>query len=169
MPRDRILLGTITGAHGIRGEVLIRSHTEDPLAIAAYGPLADKAGGRTFELSGVRAGAKGIIARIAGITDRNAAERLKGTDLYIERHCLPEPEDGEFYHADLIGLSVVTPEGDAVGEVVAIQNFGAGDLLEYRPRSSKRTELLPFDKTFVPEVDLAAGRVTVILPAESDD
>ena len=159
-----IFLGHISTAQGIRGEVVIKSHTEDPADIAAYGPLTDEAGTKTFDITVVRVARKGVIARIKGVADRNAAEALRGTELYIPRDRLPEPEPDEHYHADLTGLPAYTADGDLVGEIVAVQNFGAGDLLEVRLDGQSRTEFVPFDDHFVPDIDLEAGRVTVLMP-----
>lgn len=165
-----ILLGHVSTAHGIRGDVLIKSLTGDPAAIGDYGPLADETGGRMFHVKVVRVTPKGVVARIKGCDDRNAAEALRGVKLFVERARLPPAEDGEFYHADLIGLQAFTPAGgDAIGEVIAVQNFGAGDLLEIRLANSGRTEFVPFDKTFTPEVDLAAGRVVVVIASNDTD
>jgi 16S rRNA processing protein RimM len=161
--RERILLGRVAGAHGIRGEVLIRSFTKRPEDIAAYGPL-DDGGGRTFRIERVRSTPKGAVARIAGIGDRNAAETLKGAQLYVDRDRLPAPDEGEFYHADLIGLAAVDAEGRPLGEIVGVHNYGAGDLLELRLAGSGKTELVAFTEAVVPEVDLAARRVVVLLP-----
>jgi 16S rRNA processing protein RimM len=163
----RILLGRIAGAHGIRGEVLIKTFTERPEDIGAYGPL-DDGSGRTLAIEAVRVTARGVVARIAGVGDRNGAEALKGAALHVDRDRLPAPEEGEFYHADLIGLAAVDPEGRPVGEVVAVCNHGAGDLLEVRLAESGRTELVAFTDAFVPEVDLAAHRVVVRLEAGAD-
>jgi 16S rRNA processing protein RimM len=163
----RILLGRIAGAHGIRGEVLIKTFTERPEDIAAYGPLDDGAG-RTLVIEATRVTQKGVVACIAGIGDRNAAEALKGAALYVDREQLPTPEEGEFYHADLIGLAAVDPEGRPVGEVVAVCNHGAGDLLEVRLAESGRTEFVAFTDTFVPEVDLAGRRVVVQLGVDEE-
>ena len=161
---DRVLLGQISTAQGIRGEVVIKSYTGEPADIGSYGPLTDEGGTRSFDITVVRVAKKGVIARINGVTDRNGAEALRGTQLYIDRDKLPAPEDDEVYHADLIGLEAVTADGEIVGEVVAVQNFGAGDLLEVRLSGKRRTEFVPFDETFVPEIDLEAGRVTVVMP-----
>lgn len=159
-----ILLGHISSAQGIRGEVVIKSHTGDPADIGAYGPLTDKTGTKTYELTVVRVAKKGVIGRLKGVTDRNAAEALRSTELYIARDKLPEPEDDELYHADLIGLAAHTADGTLIGEVIAIQNFGAGDLVEILLAEKKRTEFIPFDEHFVPEIDVEAGRVTVVMP-----
>ena len=165
----RILLGHIAGAHGIRGEVLIKTYTEAPENVGAYGPLCDESGTRTFNLKSARATQKGVVARLQGVDDRNAAEALKGIALYIERERLPAAADGEFYHADLIGLAAVDSDGKPLGEIVAVQNYGAGDLLEIRLAGASRTELVPFTDAAVPEVDIAARRVVVILPSEAHD
>jgi 16S rRNA processing protein RimM len=162
--KNRILLGRIAGAHGIRGEVLIKSFTERPEDIAAYGPL-DDGGVRTFTIEAVRATGKGVVARLAGVRDRTAAEALRGTPLYVDRARLPPPAEGEFYHADLIGMAAVDAEGRTVGEVVGVHNHGAGDILEVRLTGSGKTELVAFTDAFVPEVDLAARRLVVRLDA----
>lgn len=159
----RVLLGRIGGAHGLKGEVVMHSFAEAPEDIAAYGPLTDAAGQRTFDVTVVRVTDKGVIARVAGIKDRTQAETLKGTELWVERDRLGEAEEGEFYHADLIGLAAVTTDGQPVGQVVAVQNYGAGDLLEIRLAGSRKTELVAFTDAFVPEVDLAAGHVVIRL------
>jgi 16S rRNA processing protein RimM len=164
----RILLGRIVAAHGVRGEVLVRSYADTPEAIGAYGPLAAPGAGRALELRVLRVTAKGVVARVAGISDRNAAEALAGTDLYVDRAQLPAAGEGEFYHADLIGLAAVAPDGGEVGRVVAVHNFGAGDLIEVALVDSRRTEHIPFNDDFVPEVDLAEGRIVVVLPEPSE-
>lgn len=170
MPDNRrVLLGVVAGAHGIRGEVVVRSFTADPADIAAYGPLGDATGTRLVKLRVLRLTAKGVIARIEGVSDRNAAEALKGLELYIDRAALPPADEDEYYHADLIGMTVIDTDGQDIGTVIAIQNYGAGDLLEYRLAGQKRTELLPFSSAFVPSVDLAARRVTIAPPPPDDE
>jgi len=165
---SRVCLGVVVGAHGVRGLVRIKSFTEAPGDIAAYGPLSDEAGARSFAVR-VTGEAKGaILAAIAGVADRDAAEALKGTRLYVDRAALPVPVDAEeFYHADLIGLMAEDRAGRALGRVVAVHNFGAGDLLEIAPEGGQSL-LLPFTKAAVPEVDLAGGRLVVEPPAEGD-
>jgi 16S rRNA processing protein RimM len=160
---DRVLLGRIAGAHGIRGEVLIKTFTEAPENIGAYGPLSDESGTRAFIVKNARATAKGVVARLQGVDDRNGAEALKGVELYIAREKLPAAAEGEFYHADLIGLAAVDGDGKPIGEIVAVQNYGAGDLLEIRLTGSSKTELVLFTDTVVPEVDIAARRVVVVM------
>jgi 16S rRNA processing protein RimM len=165
----RILLGRIAGAHGIRGEVLVHTYTEAPENIGAYGALSDAGGARQFKLKVVRVTPKGVIAHVAGVADRNAAEVLKGVELYVERSRLPAAADGEFYFADLLGLTAVDADGKTIGSIVSVQNFGAGDLLEIRLTGSSKTELVPFRDAFVPEVDLTARRVIVLLPSAMAD
>ncbi len=164
-PRRRVCLGQIGAAHGVRGEVRLRSFTSDPQAIAGYGPLESE-DGRVFAIESLRPAKNPemhhFVARISGIRDRDAAQALANTRLYVPRERLPEPEQpDEFYHADLIGLAVVDPAGENLGTVVAIHNFGAGDLIEVRPDGGGNTELLPFDEATVPAVDIAAGRIVV--------
>jgi len=165
----RILLGRIIGAHGIRGEVVIHAFTGAPEDIAAYGPLADESGARAFAIESVRVTTKGVVARLEGVNDRNAAEALKGVELYVGRDKLPAAAEGEFYHADLIGLAAVDASGNRIGEIVAVQNYGAGDLIEVRLAGSAKTELIPFTDAFVPEVDVKARRATILLPRASED
>jgi 16S rRNA processing protein RimM len=165
----RLLLGQITAVHGIRGDLIVRSYTADPADIAAYGPLTDKDGGKPLTLSVVRVSDKGVVVRAKGISDRNAAETLKGRELYVLRSQLPAADDAEYYHADLIGLEAFTEDGLTFGRVVAVQNFGAGDLLEIRTREGRDTEFIPFTNACVPEVDIAAQRLTVVPPVITGD
>jgi 16S rRNA processing protein RimM len=160
----RICLGQIGAAHGLRGEVRLHSFTADPQAIAGYGSL-ESDDGRIFEIESVRPAKNHLVARLAGITSRSAAEQLTNVKLYVPRERLPAPvEADEFYHADLIGLAVVDRAGEKLGTVVAIHNFGAGDLIEVR-QAEGPTQMLPFDEATIPEVDLVAGRLVVELPA----
>lgn len=170
MPSKRILLGQIGAAHGIRGEVMIRTFTGAPQDIAAYGPLSNADETRSFRLTVVRVTEKGVVARITGVTDRTQAETLRGTELYVERHLLPAAADGEFYYADLIGMTAADAEGRVVGEVIAVQNFGGGDMLEIRLAASGKTEFVAFTDDFVPAVDVARGIATVVMsePAAKD-
>jgi len=165
---SRLLLGRIAGAHGIRGEVLIHAYTSAPEDIVAYGPLSDATARRSFEIAIVRTTPKGVVARIAGIADRTAAEALKGVELYVGRDRLPAAAEGEFYHADLMGLAAVDPAGKVIGEIVAVQNYGAGDLIEIRLAGSAKTELILFTETEVPQIDIAARRAVVVMPATTD-
>jgi 16S rRNA processing protein RimM len=161
----RVCLGQIGAAHGVRGEVRLRSFTSDPAAIADYGPLETE-DGRVLEIETLRPAKDHFVVRLAGIRDRDAASALTNAKLYVPRERLPQTEGAdEFYHADLIGLAAVDQTGRTLGTVVAIHNFGAGDLIEVRPQAGGNTELVPFDVTHAPEVDIASGRI-VIQPPE---
>ncbi len=168
--KARVLLGEITGAHGIRGEVIIRSYTAEPEGIAAYGPLHDQDRKKDFVIHVRRVTAKGTVASIEGVSDRTAAQALKGTKLYVDRSQLPPPEEGTYYHADLIGLSAFDPDGDLIGKVIAVANYGAGDILEIQLADSEtKTELIPLLEAFVPEIDVDSGRIVVNMPITHDD
>jgi len=161
-----ICLGVIVAAHGVRGLVKIKSFTADPGDLTAYGPLHDEAGTQTFEIALAGRAKELLLGRVAGVEDRDVAEALKGTRLYVDRDVLPAPEEEEtYYHADLVGLRVEDEAGASLGQVVAVQNFGAGDLIEVE-RSEGATQLLPFTRAAVPEVDIAGGRLVVRPPAE---
>lgn len=166
---QRVLLGRIVTAHGIRGDVVIDSYTDDPADIGAYGPLQSADGSKELVVKVVRVTPKGVIAHIKGIDDRNGAEALRGVELFVARAKLPMADEGEFYYADLEGLRAESEAGGLIGTVIAVQNFGAGDLLEVRLAAEGGTELIPFTDAFVPVVDIAAGRVVVILPASASD
>lgn len=161
---QRILIGEISGAHGIRGDVLVRAYTETPDAIASYGPLTDESGKRSFSLRVVRVTPKGIVARINGIEDRNAAEPLRGIKLYVGRDRLPDPKGAEYYYADLIGLNAVSEDSSALGKIVSVQNFGAGDLLELKPADGSATEFIPFEDRYVPKIDLQSRTIVIRRP-----
>lgn len=170
MARDRVCLAAVAGAHGVRGLVKLKSFTETPEDALAYGPLEDEAGARRFEVSlkGSAGGKAGdlLLVKIEGVADREAAEALRGTRLYVARAALPEiAEEETFYHADLVGMAAVDGEGRDCGRVLAVQNYGAGDLLEIQPARGA-SYLLPFTKAVVPEVDLAARRVVIAPPEE---
>ncbi len=162
---ERVLLGRIAGAHGLKGEVKIATFTAEPEDVAAYGPLASADGSVTFEIASLRhAGGSAVIARLRGVADRDAAERLRGTELFVPRTALPPADADEYYHSDLIGLSAISPDGEPLGEIVAVHNFGAGDLLELRHLKGRQTQLIPFENAYVPKVDLEAGFITLIIP-----
>lgn len=162
-----VLLGVIGAAHGIKGELRIKSYTGDPTAIASYGPLAT-ADGRRFEILAVRLAQEVVVARLKGVEDRNAAEALTGTELFVDRAVLPEPDDeDEFLHADLVGLAAETEDGAVLGHVVAIHDFGGGDMIEIRPPAGESL-LLPFTKAVVPVIDLP-GRRLVVRPPDTID
>ena len=160
---DRICVAQFGAAHGIRGEVRLRSFTQDPMAFKAYGPLESEDGARRFTIEALRPGKDHFVARIAGVADRNAAEKLTNIKLYVARDKLPPiVDDGTYYHADLIGLSAVTPDGAELGRVTAILNFGAGDLVEIKPDGGGEALMVPFTDTAVPEIDMAARRMVVV-------
>jgi 16S rRNA processing protein RimM len=161
----RVCLGQIGAAHGVRGEVRLRSFTSDPAAIADYGPLQTE-DGRVFEIETLRPAKDHFVVRLSGIRDRDTASALANTKLYVPRERLPQTEEpDEFYHADLVGLAVIDLAGNKLGTVVAIHNFGAGDLIEVRTDTGgDNTELVPFDTTHVPAVDIAAGKIVVDPP-----
>jgi 16S rRNA processing protein RimM len=162
-----ICVARIGAAHGVRGAVKLWTFTEDPLAVQHYGPLATKDGTRRFEVTHAREANGHLVATLKGIATREEAERLNGVELYIARDQLPETDEDEYYHADLIGLAAVTADDAPIGRVIAIHNFGAGDIIEIAP-SHGATMLLPFTNAVVPTVDLAGGRVVIELPEEVD-
>jgi 16S rRNA processing protein RimM len=160
-----ICVARIGAAHGVRGEVKLWTFTQDPLAVKAYGPLRTKDGARQFEVTHARQAKDHLVATFKGVTTRDEAERLNGIELYIPREKLPATDEDEFYHADLIGLTAVTISDAPLGRVVAIHNFGAGDIIEIAPPHGA-TMLLPFSNAVVPTVDLSGGRVVIELPGE---
>lgn len=160
MAVKRVMVGEIGRPHGVRGLVRLRAFTEDPAAIAAYSPLTDETGARRFAIT-LKGG---DLAAIEGVADRDAAQRLTGTKLYVERDRLPAPAEEEFYLADLIGLVAVTEAGETLGTVRAVEDHGAGAFLVVD--GAGREHLLPFTRAVVPVVDVATGRVTVVPPGE---
>jgi 16S rRNA processing protein RimM len=161
----RVCLGAIAGAHGVRGLVKIKSFTEDPANLTAYGPLTDESGRRRFEVTVTGRAKDLLVARIDGVEDRDAAQALRGVRLYVARAALPEPEEEAYYHADLIGLTAEDPDGRPLGTVAAVENYGAGDFLEIaRPEGAPL--LVPFTTAAVPVVDVGGGRIVVAPPEE---
>ena len=156
---QRVCLGVIVGVKGLRGEVRIKSYTEDPADVAAYGPLTTD-DGRTFALTVSGAAQGAVTAKIKGVTDRNAAELLKGLQLFVDRKALPEAEEGSYYHADLIGMAVALTTGEELGRVIAVHNFGGGDMVEVKGANGE-SELVPFTAATVAGVDLAGGKIAV--------
>lgn len=167
MPDRKVCIGVIAGPHGVNGLVRVKSFTADPEDVAAYGPVTDVAGARQFRLKLTGAARDMLIARIEGVKDRNAAEALRGVELYIDRDRLPQPGEDEFYHADLIGMPARSTDGSEIGTVTALYDYGAGDMIEIRLRKGG-VELLPFNKAVVPQIDLDQGFVVIALPAEID-
>lgn len=166
---DRICIARIGAAHGTNGEVRLWSYAVRAEDAASFGPLQSADGMRVFEILSLRPGKECLVARIKGVTDRASAEKLCNTDLYVPRDRLPEPEADEFYHADLIGLRADDTAGKTVGTVVAVHNFGAGDVLEIAPAVSGETLMHPFSKAAVPTVDIEAGRIVIVMPEESEE
>ncbi|KJS40257.1 MAG: hypothetical protein VR70_06095 [Rhodospirillaceae bacterium BRH_c57] len=156
---DRVCVGVIVGPHGIRGQVRVKSFTAEPEDIAAYGPVVDEFGARTFTLNVVGRSKGVVLCALKGVDDRNAAEMLRGVRLHVDRAVLPPPdEDDEFYHADLIGLRVEFSDGVVLGRVAAVYDFGAGDILEVRADNGGVT-MVPFTREAVPTIDMAGGRL----------
>ena len=162
----RVCIAQIGAAHGVRGEVRLKPFTADPLGVTRYGALETE-DGRTVEIEAARPAKDMLVARLKGVSDRNAAEALKNIRLYVPRERLPQPDDDEFYYADLIGLSAVTAQGESYGTVKAVHNFGAGDLLEIEPAAGGATVMLPFNAATVPTIDIAGRRIIVAPPVEA--
>lgn len=164
----RICVAQIGAAQGLKGEVRLRSFTEDPQAFAQYGPLETDRG-RRLEIESLRPAKQGFVVRFRGVADRDAAEKLRNVNLFVDRAHLPAADDDSFYHADLIGLVAVTTAGDLVGDVIGVHNFGAGDIVELRLAASGETLLLPFDERTIPAIEVANGRIIVDPPADAPE
>lgn len=161
---DRVCLAAITGSYGVRGEARVKSFCAEPSALGDYGPLSDEKGSREFKVTITRPVKGGFAVRLSGVKTKEEADALKGVRLYAPREALPDLPDDEFYHADLIGLTVVDTGGADLGQVHAVMNHGAGDLLEIRQKGRSGTVLVPFTQAIVPTVDLTAGRIVVDPP-----
>ena len=161
---NRICVGRIAGAHGVQGLIRINSYTEEPMDVAAYGPVTDEDGERMFELEAKRMAKTQVLARIKGVMDRSAAEALRGVRLYVSRDVLPPPADDEFYWEDLVGLVAETVDGKPLGKVLSVQEFGAGEMLEIGKRRGGTT-LVPFTRDIVPQIDLQEGKLVIDPPA----
>ena len=168
---SRLCLGVIGAAHGVRGAMKVKTFTETPQDLAAYGPLTDETGERVFVVTSCQAAKGGARVTLEGVGDRNAAEALKNMRLYVARDSLPVlAGEDDFYHSDLVGLSVRDGTGGDIGQVLACHNFGAGDLLEIRfvEKAGGHTAFFPFTKAVVPEVNIAAGFLTLVPPKEDE-
>ncbi|MFN3658366.1 MAG: ribosome maturation factor RimM [Pseudolabrys sp.] len=166
---NKVRVARIGAAHGVRGEVKFWPFTEDPQAALDYGPLETADGAERFEVESLRPQKDFYVARIKGIDDRNAAEALRNVELFVPRDRLPPiDEEDTWYYADLVGLAVTTPDGEELGTVLAIHNFGAGDVIEIALADSSKTLMLPFTETTVPTVDLKARRIIVVPPVETE-
>ena len=164
---ERICVARIGAAHGVRGEVKLWSFTEQPMAVADYGPLETKDGARQFTIEALRPAKDHLVARIAGIDDRETAQALRNTELYVPRDRLPVIEDDDtYYHADLIGLAAVTADGAQFGTVSAMHNFGAGDVIEIAPAAGGEPLMMPFTEVTVPKIELKKKRIVVVPPNE---
>lgn len=163
MPRD-VLLGVVLGAQGLKGGVRVKTFTQSPDRLGAYGPLRDKTG-RVLTVASVREDKTVAVVQFREVTDRNGAEALKGTELFVAREKLPPAEADEFYHADLVGLAAEDTEGRSIGTVRAIHNFGAGDVIEI-VRADGDEVFLPFTREVAREIDLAQGRIVIAAPEE---
>lgn len=161
---DRVCVGAIAGSFGVKGEVRLKSFCAEPEAIGTYGALSSEDGARTWNVRLTRPVKAGFAARLSGVTSKEAADALKGTRLYVGRETLPNLPDDEYYHTDLIGLTVVDTGGEELGRVKAVLNHGAGDLIEISGKKFKQPVLVPFTQAVVPTVDLTAGRLVVDPP-----
>ncbi len=165
-----VCLGAIAGAHGVRGEVRVKTFTETPEGLTAYGPLTAVPGGRIFKVRGLRVVKDGVVARLDGVEDRDAAEALRGTQLCVSREALGDPdEEDSFFHVDLIGLRAEDDTGVVLGTVKAVHDFGAGEMLDIRLDETGKSALVPFRRETVPVVDVKGGRVVVHLIDDTED
>jgi 16S rRNA processing protein RimM len=166
MMPERIRVARIGAAHGVRGEVKLWPFTQDPLGVADYGPLETEDGTRRFEIETLRAAKDHLVVRLKGVADRNGAEALRNIDLFVARDKLPPiDEEDTYYHADLVGMAAISPEGVPLGNVTAIHNFGAGDLIEIATTAGGEPLLLPFTELVVPNIDTALRQITIVLPS----
>jgi 16S rRNA processing protein RimM len=169
-PDRLILMGVFGAAHGVRGEVRVKSLTGEPGAIGAYGALTDKARARTFVFEALRPLKNDmVVARLAGVSTREGAEALNGVEIFARRDQLPPPAHDEFYLDDLVGLEAVGTDGAPLGLIVSLMNYGAGDILEIAPADGGETLLLPFTRRVAPAIDFAAGRIVINRPREVED
>lgn len=167
MPDKLIQVARVAGAFGVRGELRITTFTEDPMSLSAFKALLRQDGSPALTLTSARPVKGGVVARAKEIETREQAEAARGLRLFIPRDALPPPDEDEFYLTDLIGAAVETPEGERLGEVKSVQDFGAGDLLEVQPASGP-SWWLPFTREAVPEVKLAEGKLIAIPPEETE-
>lgn len=163
----RICLGAFAGAHGVKGDTLIKAFTETPRSVAAYGPVETEDGARSFTFQYLRDHKPGlVIVRAPEIASREDAAALKGVRFYVDRTALPAPDEDEFYLDDLVGLRAVDETGADAGRVTAVHNFGAGDLIELGDIPSVNgPRIVTFTKETAPSVDLAGGRITILRAA----
>ncbi|WP_026317504.1 ribosome maturation factor RimM [Ahrensia kielensis] len=167
-----VLLGVIGAAHGIKGQCRVKSYTGDPEALGDYGTLYAE-DGRAFDVADIRSAKNVVVVTFKQVKDRNAAEALNGTELYVDREQLPDDmlDDDEFYVEDLIGMDVLDAAGTHIGAVMAVPNFGAGDMVEIAMLNengglSNKTDLYPFTKAVVPTIDMERWAITLVPPSE---
>ena len=166
---EKLLMGRIGAAHGLKGELRLQSFTEDPMDIVSYSPLATTKPDVTVAIEAARDAGNGmLVVRLKGVTDRTAAEKFNGVELYTDRDRLPAAAADDFYHADLIGLQARRTDGGTIGKVIAVPNFGAGDILEVRDETSGDTFLYPFTRAIVPEINVKGGYLTIEPPLDAD-
>jgi len=165
---NRVCVAAIAGAFGVRGEAKLKTFTDDPAAVGDYGALQTEDGQRSFKIKLTRPVKGGYAARLSGVATREDAEALKGTRLYADRAALPDPDEDEFYYADLLGLRIESEDGTVIGKIKAVQDFGAGDVIEYLPEGGGESRFLPFTREVVPTVDVAGGRIVAELPPEEE-
>jgi 16S rRNA processing protein RimM len=158
-----VCVAVVAGAHGLRGALKLRCFTEQPEDVAAYGPVFDRDGNRLFELEVIGSAPGGVLARADRIQDRNAAEVLRGTELFVPRSALPDLPADQYYYTDLEGMEALRPDGSRLGIVQSVDNFGAGDVLEVLVDDGRRLSL-PFTRETVPSIDLERGRLVVEIP-----
>ncbi len=167
MAADRLIaVGRIAGAFGVRGEVRIAAFTEEPLALARFRELKRQDGSPAPRITASREAKGGLVVRCAGVETKDQADALRGLRLFVSRDAMPEPDEDEFYLADLVDLTVVTPEGETLGKVKSVQDFGAGDIIEIIPAEGGPTWYLPFTREAVPEVKIAEGLIVAVRPIE---
>jgi 16S rRNA processing protein RimM len=166
-PDRLILMGVFGAPQGVRGDVRVKSLTGEPSAIGVYGSLTNKGRTRAFAFESLRPLKDDmLVARVAGVSTRDAAEALKGVEIFARRDQLPPPDEDEFYYEDLVGLEAVDAAGERIGRVVSLTNHGAGDVLEIAPADGGETLLLPFTKSVAPRIDFDAGRIVIERPRE---
>ena len=166
-PGRLVLIGVFGAPQGVRGETRVKSLTRDPLAIGAYGPLADASGSREFAFEALRP-LKGdmLVVRVKGVATREAAAALTGVEIFAPRDRMPPASEDEFYCDDLVGLEAVTRAGERLGRIVSLSNYGAGDIIEILPEGGGETLLLPFTKRIAPTIDFDGGRIVIDPPQE---
>ena len=162
--KDRVCVGAITGAFGVKGQVRLKSFCAEPESIASYGPLSSEDGKTTWELQLVRPVKGGFVGCLSGVTTKEEADALQGTTLHVARSRLPDLPEDEFYNADLIGLPVFDTGGSEIGRITAVLNHGAGDLLEITQDNAGPGILLPLTRANVPKIDLTGGRIVIDPP-----